>query len=190
MENNQYILSTQQNIEKTDNDSHLPSNYINVEDHSSIVEALKMKLVLKLVKSHFVIHALHHNTNRIAEGIESNVIDVISLEVDTLSKYLKKCGLILRTTVYAGYTILVKVQIFPFIIIIFFFIIIIIMLLLLLLLLLITLIQMEEAANKSNIKTINPRIPPHICRILLILDHELVYYTVQYTIFLLHVKML
>ena len=90
--------------------SHQAANFIPPEDHGSIVEALKRRYESKLVFGHFAVHSLNLSNSKIAEGIESNVREVIALEVSSMCKYLKRVGCIFRTTIYAGYTILAKVM--------------------------------------------------------------------------------
>ena len=89
--------------------SHQASNFIPQEDHAAIIDALKNRYETKLVTGHFVVHTINNSNQKITEGLESNVHDVVALEVNTLCTYLKKTGLIFRTTIYAGYTILAKV---------------------------------------------------------------------------------
>ena len=126
------------------------------------VEQLKSKLADRLTKQHFGLHKLiPSNGSRINDGIQSNIKEIIDLEVNTMEKYLKRGCSLLRNTIYAGYTILVKMEesndtfsepIKTS-----------------------TNINTNSKTNtNSNSKSSNiPRIPPHLCRILLIMGHEL-----------------
>ena len=120
-------------------------DFIEPNDHGGIISTMKAKLINRLFKNHFSVHQANQNTVKINEGIESNVCEIISLEVDTMSKYLNKCGELLRTTVYAGYTILAKSE---------------------------NRDLTQPATGIAEARSSMPRLPPHLSRVLLILGNE------------------